>query len=237
MRLDTYIAANGLAKSREKAVWLIENGFVRVDGKITLKTSTKLSENQKVEVDEVKVYVGRGALKLKGVLEDYPIQISGKKCLDIGASTGGFTEILLENGAASVYAVDVGSMQLSEELKNNNLVKSFENTDIRDFKPESVFEIVSVDLSFVSTKELLPIIVPLSSDVIIILFKPQFEVGKNAKRDKKGVVTDTAAIMRAIFDFELEAKAFGLDVLYKAPCKFAGKEGNQEYFYVFKVCS
>jgi 23S rRNA (cytidine1920-2'-O)/16S rRNA (cytidine1409-2'-O)-methyltransferase len=169
-------------------------------------------------------------------MEDYPIQISGKKCLDIGASTGGFTEILLENGAASVYAVDVGSMQLSEELKNNNLVKSFENTDIRDFKPESVFEIVSVDLSFVSTKELLPIIVPLSSDVIIILFKPQFEVGKNAKRDKKGVVTDTTAIMRAIFDFELEAKAFGLDVLYKAPCKFAGKEGNQEYFYVFKVC-
>ena len=235
MRLDVYLAANGLAKSREKGIWLIENGFVRVDGKITLKTSTKLTEDSKVDVEEVKVYVGRGALKLKGVLEDFRIDIEGKKCLDIGASTGGFTEVLLENRADSVCAVDVGSMQLSEELKGDSRVKSFENTDIKNFKSEFLFDIVCVDLSFVSTKELLPVIASFSSDIIIVLFKPQFEVGKNIKRDKKGVVTDTAAIMRSMFDFELEAQRLGFDMPYKAPCKFVGKEGNQEYFYVFRV--
>ncbi len=235
MRLDAYLAAEGLAASRQKALWLIENGYVSVDGKITMKPSVKVEDNMDVSVAEVKTYVGRGGLKLEGFFEDFALDVSGFACLDIGASTGGFTEVLLEKGAGNIVAVDVGTMQLAESLKGDVRVQSFENTDIRKFAYNQKFDLVVVDLAFISTREILQTIAAHSKKYILTLIKPQFEVGKNIKRNKKGVVTDMAAIEKSLFDFELEAVRLGLKILAKMPCKFAGKEGNQEYFFMCEV--
>lgn len=235
MRLDAYLAANGLAASRQKALWLIENGYVSVDGKITMKPSIHIEDDMNVSVAEVKTYVGRGGLKLEGFFEDFSLDVGGFVCLDVGASTGGFTEVLLDKGADSVVAVDVGTMQLAESLKSDKRVKSFENTDIRKFEYPSRFDLVVVDLAFISTKEILGAIIKHSKKYLLTLVKPQFEVGKNVKRNKKGVVTDMAAIEKALFDFELEAQRLGLRLLIKTPCKFVGKEGNQEYFFMHEV--
>ncbi len=235
MRLDAYLVYKGLALSRSKALWLIENGYVSVNGKITLKPSTNIEDGMDVSVAEVKVHVGRGGLKLEGFFEDFSFDVSGFTCLDVGASTGGFTEALLDRGVAKVVAVDVGSMQLAESLRGSPKVESFENTDIRKFKYPSRFDLVVVDLSFISTKEILSVIAKHSKKYLLTLVKPQFEVGKNVKRNKKGVVVDMAAIEKTLFDFELEAQRLGLKMLIKTPCKFAGKEGNQEYFFMHEV--
>ena len=151
IRLDAYLAANALAASRQKALWLIENGYVKVDGKITLKPSTQVDETTVVEVAPVKSYVGRGGLKLEGFFEEFSLDVSGFLCLDAGASTGGFTEVLLDRGAMKVVAVDVGSMQLSNELRGRADVESFENMDIRKFAYPQKFDIVVADLAFIST--------------------------------------------------------------------------------------
>lgn len=235
MRLDAYLAANELAASRQKALWLIENGYVSVDGKITMKASTHIEDDMDVSVAEVKTYVGRGGLKLEGFFEDFALDVGGFVCLDVGASTGGFTEVLLERGATKVVAVDVGSLQLADSLKSDARVESLENTDIRKFEYPSRFDLVVVDLAFISTKEILGVIVKHSSKYLLALVKPQFEVGKAVKRNKKGVVTDLAAVEKALFDFELEAQKVGLKLLAKLPCKFTGKEGNQEYFFMCEV--
>jgi len=235
IRLDAYLATNSLAASRQKALWLIENGYVKIDGKTTLKPSTLVSEESKVEVAPVKTYVGRGGLKLEGFFEEFSLFVDGFLCLDAGASTGGFTEVLLDRKAAKVVAVDVGTMQLSPELRDRVEVESFENTDIRNFSYPEKFDIVVADLAFISTRELLATLAGFSKKYILTLLKPQFEVGKNVKRNKKGVVVDEAAIQKAIFDFELEAHKLGLSLTFKTPCKFVGKEGNQEYFYLYEV--
>lgn len=237
MRLDAYLAANGMAASRQKALWLIENGYVKVDGKTTTKPSTTITEDSVVEAAPVKTYVGRGGLKLEGFFEEFEFCVDDFLCLDAGASTGGFTEVLLDRGAAKVVAVDVGTMQLSSELRERAAVESFENTDIRSFTYSQKFDLVVVDLSFISTKELLSTLSSLSKKYILVLFKPQFEVGKHAKRNKKGVVTDDAAIHKSMFDFELEIERVGLKLLFKTPCKFSGKEGNREYFYLCEKSS
>ncbi len=236
-RLDAYLAANALAASRQKALWLIENGYVSVDGKIIQKPSFHVEEESIVEVAEVKTYVGRGGLKLEGFFEDFELDVAGFNCLDVGASTGGFTEVLLDRGAASVVAVDVGSLQLADSLRSDSRVKSFENTDIRKFTYPEKFDLVVVDLAFISTKEILFDIAKHSKKYVLTLVKPQFEVGKNVRRNKKGVVTDDNAVQKALFDFELEAQKVGLSLVFKAPCRFAGKEGNQEYFYLCEVAN
>jgi len=232
IRLDAYLAANTLAASRQKALWLIENGYVKVEGKITLKPSTQIDETTVVEVAPVKSYVGRGGLKLEGFFEEFSLDVSGFLSLDAGASTGGFTEVLLDRGAMKVVAVDVGSMQLSNGLRSRADVESFENMDIRKFTYPQKFDIVVADLAFISTKELLSTLASFSKKYVLTLLKPQFEVGKNVKRNKSGVVTDAAAIEKAIFDFELEIQRLGLGLVCKTPCKFRGKEGNQEYFFL-----
>jgi 23S rRNA (cytidine1920-2'-O)/16S rRNA (cytidine1409-2'-O)-methyltransferase len=237
VRLDAYLAAEGLAASRQKALWLIENGYVSVDGKITMKASFSVEDEMDVSVAEVKTYVGRGGLKLEGFFEDFALDVGGFVCLDVGASTGGFTEVLLDKGAVKVVAVDVGSLQLASSLKSDARVESFENTDIRAFEYPSKFDLVVIDLAFISTKEILHVIAKHSSKYLLALVKPQFEVGKAVKRNKKGVVTDLAAVEKALFDFELEVQKTGLKLLAKLPCKFTGKEGNQEYFFMCEVAN
>ena len=176
--------------SRTKAQLLIKEGYVAVDGYVVDKPSFKAKEDAKIEIFGETRFVSRAARKLKGFLDVHLVTIEGKRCLDVGASTGGFTQILLERGAKSVTALDVGTSQLHETLRNDERVLSVESTDIREFQSKQPFEVVTCDVSFISLHHILSDLERLANGVLILLFKPQFEVGREAKRDRHGVVTD-----------------------------------------------
>ncbi len=234
MRLDRLLVKKNFVTSRNKAVELIKNAKVAVDGQIILKPSYNINNlDCKIELLEKKLYVSRAAYKLKAFLENNSIKLENFSCLDIGSSTGGFTQILLEFKAKEVYAVDVGSNQLHPLLKKDPKVKSYENTDIRKFNINKMFDLVVCDVSFVGVKHILPYINKFAKDKIIILFKPQFEVGKEAKRDKKGVVKDKEAIKKALKTFENETEKLNWNILTKEESQVKGKEGNVETFYYF----
>lgn len=226
--------ANALNISRNKASELIKNGKILASGELLKKAAQNLDENTEISCVS-DIFVSRGALKLKSFLENANIDIKGKTALDIGSSTGGFAQILLLNGAKSVVCVDVGTDQLDSTLRADERVMLRENTDIRDFESDDGFEIVTADISFVSLNLILPSIKRLANGDIIMLFKPQFEVGRTAKRDKKGVVKDEKATKLAISSFERECAAFGLVLIKVAQCEIKGKNGNQEIFYHYKV--
>ena len=231
IRLDAYLFENDFTQSRNKAKELILNGDVLVDGKIIQKPSFLIA-SQKVQIVSFHQYVSRAGEKLKNFLIEHPIMIEGKRSLDVGASTGGFVEVLLEYGASKVVAVDVGHDQLHERLRGNLRVESVEGCDIRDFK-SAPFEIVTCDVSFVGSEYILPAIDRLSCGDIIMLFKPQFEVGRGVKRSKKGVVKDEDAIMRAQKKFEENFKVYAWQLCAKKSSRIKGKEGNVEIFYHF----
>jgi 23S rRNA (cytidine1920-2'-O)/16S rRNA (cytidine1409-2'-O)-methyltransferase len=233
VRLDKFLVSNGFVTSRNKARELIKNQKVTVNGKIMNKTSFEVSNNDKIKILEEKIYVSRAAWKLKNYLEKYDIDFNDKMVLDIGSSTGGFSEVALEKGACKVVAVDVGNNQLNEELKKNNKLESYENTDFRDFEyPEKIDVIVS-DVSFISLNKLIEKIDKFAKKDIILLFKPQFEVGKNVKRDKNGVVLDKIAIKKARGNFENNCKKLGWKLIRSEESSIKGKEGNVEYIYHF----
>jgi len=234
MRLDNYLASQKLAQSRNKAQELIKNSKVLVDGKIIVKPSFEVATSMSVEVSADVQYVSRAAEKLFTFLLENRVEIFSKRCLDIGASTGGFTQILLEHGAEHVDAVDVGTMQLHETLRNDKRVTSFENCDIREFKSEYSYELVTCDVSFVSILYLLDSIDSLAQSDIIILYKPQFEVGKNAKRNRAGVVLDNYAVDVAKFNFLTAYEKLDWKLVTTEESKLKGKEGNAEYFYHFR---
>lgn len=229
-----YLVENGYTNSRNKAASLIKDLKVLVDGSIVFKPSFKIENTSNIKIIEDKIYVGRAALKLKYFLEESPVDISSSVCLDIGSSTGGFAEALLEYGASEVSAVDVGKDQLDKSLRSNPKVLSYEETDIRDFKSDKKFDIVTCDVSFVGISYIMDDIDRLADDKIIILFKPQFEVGKDTKRDKKGVVKDKDAIQRACVKFESETIKKGWKLIKKEDSRLKGKEGNIEIFYYFR---
>jgi len=234
MRLDNYLASQKLAQSRNKAQELIKNSKVLVDGKIIIKPSFEVTSSMSIEINADIQYVSRAAEKLFTFLLENRVEIFSKRCLDIGASTGGFTQILLENGAEHVDAVDVGTMQLHETLRNDKRVTSFENCDIREFKSEYSYELVTCDVSFVSILYLLDSIDNLAQSDIIILYKPQFEVGKNARRNRTGVVLDNYAVDVAKFNFLTTYEKLGWKLVVTEESKLKGKEGNAEYFYHFR---
>ncbi len=245
MRFDSFVSQK-LGISRNKALELIENKKVLLNSK-ALKPSfnvknlalNPLNNEDLLNLKELsltvndKIYASRAALKLRGFLEDFELDIKGKICLDIGASKGGFTQILLENEASKVIALDVGSNQLDLSLKNDKRVQSIENTDIKDFKSDEKFELITCDLSFISLKKVLCYIDKLAYNLILVLFKPQFEVGICAKRDKNGVVKDEKAIKVAKSEFEKECASLGWLLLDTRESKLKGKEGNVEYFYLY----
>jgi len=233
MRLDNYLANEKLAQSRNKAQELIKNSKVLVDGKIISKPSFVVTDSMNVEVTADIQYVSRAAEKLFSFLVENPISISGKRCLDIGASTGGFTQVLLEYGAKKIDAVDVGTMQLHGSLRDDDRVASYENCDIREFSTDYSYELITCDVSFVSVLHLLDSIDRLSKGDIVILYKPQFEVGKNAKRNRAGVVLDNYAVDVAKFDFLSNTDKLGWKLVHTEESKLKGKEGNAEYFYHF----
>ncbi len=248
MRFDKFVSAK-FGISRNKALELIENQSVLLNEKSyksAFEVQNLLENAQNVSDDELlqnatlqltlldEIYPSRAALKLKGFLADFAIDIRGKKCLDIGAAAGGFTQVLLENGAQSVIALDIGSNQLDANLRQNERVQSMENTDIKAFKSDEKFDVITCDISFVSLKSVLFSIDKFAQSLILLLFKPQFEVGIYAKRDKKGVVKDEKAVMKAKAEFEKECASLGWLLLGTSESKLKGKEGNVEFFYLYQ---
>jgi 23S rRNA (cytidine1920-2'-O)/16S rRNA (cytidine1409-2'-O)-methyltransferase len=235
MRLDKYLVDEGYFESRNRANDAIKAGQVMVDGK-KAKASAKVDENTIVEVEDTKFYVSRAARKLENFLLEHPMDLQGKKALDIGSSTGGFAQIVLENAVATLSCVDVGKDQLHVSLRSNKKLSLHEETDIREFQSDDAFEMITCDVSFISILQITDDIDRLSQNGtdIVILYKPQFEVGKDVKRDSKGVVQDLDTIARRKEDFEAEAAKLGWELKYQALSQVQGKEGNQEYLYHFR---
>jgi len=234
VRLDKYLVDEGYFESRNRANDAIKAGLVLVDGKKG-KPSLKIDENSMVEVKESKFYVSRAARKLENFLSEHGLDIKGKRALDIGSSTGGFAQIILENDVATLDCVDVGKDQLHISLRKNEKITLHEETDIRDFQSDNAFELITCDVSFISILQILNDIDRLAKSAtdIVILYKPQFEVGKDVKRDSRGVVQDMDAIARRKEAFDAEALSLGWELKHQALSKVTGKEGNQEYLYHF----
>jgi len=229
MRLDEYLLKSSFVESRNKAKELIKNAKIKVDGKIITKPSFNVG-NPKIEILQ-KIYVSRAAWKLKNYLEKYDIDFNEKIVIDVGSSTGGFSEVALEKGARRVVCVDVGINQLHSKIRENKRVEVFENTDIRDFNYKNKFDFLISDVSFISLIKIFDKINELAKNEMILLFKPQFEVGKEAKRDKKGVVIDDKSIKKAKINFENKIKEYNWQILKKEQSSLKGKEGNIEYIY------
>ena len=237
MRLDKYLVAEGYFESRNRALDAIKRGKVFVDGK-QAKASLKCNKETEIDIDEEKFYISRASKKLERFLEAYPMDLRDKNSLDIGSSTGGFVQILLENSVRHVSAVDVGSNQLHYSLRDHPKVDLFENMDIRNFSSEKTFDIVTCDVSFISILQIVEAIDRLANKDMILLFKPQFEVGRNVKRDSRGVVVDHEAIRQAKERFETKVTLLDWELCYETTSKLAGKSGNIEYVYHFrKSCS
>lgn len=241
MRLDVYLSEKNLTKSRAAAAALIKAGAVSVNGKIVEKSAFEVGENDDVEiVGETLKYVGRGGLKLEKALEIAKIELSGKTCLDIGASTGGFTDCMLQNGAKMVYAVDVGTNQLDEKLRNDARVVSLENTDIRDFFLNSDVDFIGADVSFISLRLILPHIFRLlkNGGTAVVLVKPQFEAGTSSvgrkALSKKGVVTDEKARLKILDEVKEFAQQCGFTVLLTEKSPIIGGSGNVEYLMILE---
>jgi len=233
MRLDNYLVEKGLCESRNKAQQIIKDGLVSVDSKVVKKPSFKVLDENSVDIAEHKSYVSRAAYKLLHFLEEIELDVGDKRALDIGSSTGGFTQVLLERGVGEVSCVDVGHDQLHHSLRSDSRVSVYEGCDIRKFKSDTPYNLVVSDVAFISLLHILDDVDRLASHDIILLFKPQFEVGREAKRDKNGVVLDKKAITKAMQKFEDAAALKGWLLHKKAPSELAGKEGNIEWCYWF----
>jgi len=234
MRLDIYLTKHNNIQSRNKSNELIKSKKVLVNGKIVTKPSFNVEEGSEITIAQEEFFVSRAAYKLKYFLEEFPIDLEGKVALDIGSSTGGFTQILLANDVKEVTCVDVGTNQLHKSLKSDRRIKIQENTDIREFHPNKQYDLVTCDVSFISIVNILKDIDRLSSNTIIILYKPQFEVGKFVKRDSKGVVLDTKAIEKSREEFLDTVSQMNWKLIHNQKSKLSGKSGNIEELFYFK---
>lgn len=233
-RLDVMMVERGLAESREKAKAIIMSGIVYVDNEKEDKAGSTFAEEVQIEVrGKTLAYVSRGGLKLEKAMQVFPIKLDGKVCMDVGASTGGFTDCMLQNGAVKVYSVDVGHGQLAWKLRQDERVVCMEKTNIRYVKPEDIEELVSfasVDVSFISLSKVLPPLRELLTEngEVVCLIKPQFEAGRE-KVGKKGVVRDRKVHEEVIRDVLGFADANGFEVLGLDYSPVKGPEGNIEY--------
>lgn len=238
-RLDVLLVKRNLAESREKAKAVIMAGNVFVDGQREDKAGTTFPEEVKIEVrGHVLPYVSRGGLKLEKAIKNFAVSVDGKVCTDVGSSTGGFTDCMLQNGAVKVFAIDVGRGQLDWKLRQDPRVVCMEKTNIRYVTPEDIGEPVdfsSIDVSFISlTKVLEPIRNYLTEDgEIVALIKPQFEAGRE-KVGKKGVVRERSTHHEVIEKVTQYAISIGFDVLEIEFSPIKGPEGNIEYLVHLK---
>ena len=240
-RLDMILVQKGLAASREKAKAMIMSGIVYVNGQKEDKAGSTFDEKaaETVEVRGTTLrYVSRGGLKLEKAMECFDLDLSGKVCMDVGASTGGFTDCMLQNGAVKVFSIDVGRGQLDWKLRNDDRVVCMEKTNMRYVKPEDIGEAVdftSIDVSFISlTKILLPVKNCLKDGgEVVCLIKPQFEAGRD-KVGKKGVVRDTKVHEEVIKLVMGYAMSIGFSLLHLDYSPIKGPEGNIEYLLHLK---
>ncbi len=233
MRLDKYLTEKGIVPSREKAQAVIMAGQVLVDGRVIDKPGYRLKGNEKVEVKELPRYVSRGGEKLEWAIKRFGLNLDGKVALDVGSSTGGFTDCMLQHGAKKVYAVDVGRGQMDYKLRNDPRVILYEETDARELTKEHIPEkvdLITCDVSFISSTKVLPSVIPFLKEdgYLLILVKPQFELCP--RKVKKGVVKELSHRREAIekvVNF-LREEGFKIKGITKSRPK--GTKGNEEFF-------
>lgn len=232
-RADVLLVERGLFESRARAQAAIEAGLVFADGTQVTKPSVTIPRDAVIEAEPAYPWVSRGGVKLAAALEQYPIDIEDHVCVDVGSSTGGFTEVLLANGAALVYAIDVGTAQLHPSLHGHPKIVSMENTDIRilagkrlEIRPD----VVVVDVSFISLKLVLPAVLPLAAAPmsLLALIKPQFEADR--AHSKKGIIKDEAVHRAVCKDLKTFAELLGCRDIAIFPSAIQGGDGNREFF-------
>jgi 23S rRNA (cytidine1920-2'-O)/16S rRNA (cytidine1409-2'-O)-methyltransferase len=232
-RADILLVERGLFESRAQAQAAIEAGLVTANEKRVLKASEAVPANALLQAQKAHPFVSRGGVKLSGAIEQYPIEIENHICLDVGASTGGFTEVLLANGANLVFAVDVGRGQLHASLRQHPRVISMEETDIRAFEGRRLParpDIVVIDVSFISLKAVLPVALSLAAAPmsLLALIKPQFEASR--KHSKRGIVRDPAVHREICDDIAAFASSLGCTDIRVFPSSIKGGDGNAEFF-------
>ncbi len=235
-RLDVELNARGLVSSRSQAESWIKLGKVMVDGKVVTKSGHFVTDATQIKLMATEQYVSRAGLKLASVAGLLKLQFHNKVVLDVGSSTGGFTDYALQNGAKKVYAIDVGTEQLHPSLRRNEKIELHEKTDIRDFtlSPEDRPEVTLIDVSFISLREILPHIAANLSTPhtqIAAMVKPQFEAGKH--QTNKGVIKNDGVRRQILKDFEMWAKDYFV-IVDKRDSDVAGSKGNRERFYLLK---
>jgi 23S rRNA (cytidine1920-2'-O)/16S rRNA (cytidine1409-2'-O)-methyltransferase len=233
-RLDVWLAEHGLAESREKAQALVMAGRVRLDGRPATKAGARVREGVAVAVEAGPAHVGRGALKLEGALDRLGVDPAGRVAVDVGASTGGFTETLLARGAARVYAVDVGRGLLHERLRADPRVLVLDRTNARRLSKGAVPEPCSLavmDVSFISVRKILPALASVLEPAApaVVLVKPQFEVGRD-QVGRGGIVRDAALHLQALREVAFAAQGLGYGVRGACPSPLPGTGGNREFF-------
>jgi len=231
-RIDQLIVERGLADSRQKAQALILAGEVMVNGQRAEKAGQTVAADSRVSIGQAAEFVGRGGLKMRAAIEQFHIDVKGKICIDVGSSTGGFTDCLLQNGAARVHAVDVGTNQLDWKLRSDPRVVVHEQLNARYLKPEDIGELCEIavcDVSFISVSLILPVLPPLLRDnaEMVILVKPQFEVGREDV-GKGGIVRDSELHMAVCRKIEAAVRQLGFETeIIDSP--ILGAEGNREF--------
>lgn len=232
-RIDVLLVERGLFESRARARAAIDAGLVTANGKPIAKASEIVPANAPLTAEPAHPYVSRGGVKLAGALEHYPIDIEGHVCLDVGASTGGFTEVLLANGASLVFAIDVGHGQLHSSLQGHPKIVSMEETDIRNFEGKRLParpDIVVIDVSFISLKLVLPVALSLAAAPmhLLALIKPQFEAAR--KHAKRGVIRNAMVHQEICDDMIAFAASLGCTDIQVFPSSITGGDGNIEFF-------
>lgn len=230
-RLDSALVERHIAKSRTLAQSLIKDGAISVNGTICDKPSFSVSDSDGIELlGELPKYVSRGGLKLEKAVNEFSIELNGLVCLDIGASTGGFTDCMLQNGAKKVYAVDVGTNQLDQKLRGDERVVSLEKTDIRSFTSPEQIDFISIDVSFISLKTVLPCAFSQLKEngKCVALIKPQFEAGRKAL-NKNGIVTDAKIRENVVAEIKQFCADLGFLVIGTTNSAIKGGDGNVEF--------
>jgi 23S rRNA (cytidine1920-2'-O)/16S rRNA (cytidine1409-2'-O)-methyltransferase len=232
-RADVLLVERGLFASRARAQAAIEAGLVLANDKQVMKPSEAIAADAVLQAQPAHPYVSRGGVKLAGALEQYPIEIEGHVCLDVGASTGGFTEILLANGASLVFSVGVGREQLHPSLRGHPQIVSMEETDIRDFEGKRLPmrpDVVVIDVSFISLKAVLPVALSLAAAPmhLLALIKPQFEAPR--KHSRRGIIRNAMVHQEICDDIAAFAASLGCTGIQVFPSSITGGDGNIEFF-------
>ena len=234
-RLDKALVERGLATTRSQADNFIRLGYVFLNKKIVQKSGTMVSDSDEIKLKKKETYVSRAGLKLASVAEYFHLNFQDKTVLDIGSSTGGFTDYSLRHGAKKVFAVDVGTDQLHPSLRPNPKIALYEKTDIRDFYTDEAVDIIVGDVSFISLREILPHVAENlmnTNTILIAMVKPQFEAGRH--QVNKGIIKNDKVRRQILSDFEDWAKKYFV-ILDKKDSEVAGSKGNLERFYKLKL--